>query len=424
VKAKVKDLGGGRYGIEVIGKVPSGLWMRERYTQRHDNISAAREWGRRRIEALIRGDAKPNDDRARTPGDILVSKYAAKWLETRDTRTADDDTTRLEKHVLPVIGELAMKDVSKQHIRDLFASLKARLRSPILDDLTEEQARKLRIEEKRAGKLSAATIRNTFSTLSVMFAQASADDIVPYTPCVLPPRFLPADDSDVTRPFTAAELETLLGCSDIPAGRRMLYALCFFTGTRIGEAVAFGWSSIGDESPLKCFSARRAYSPKRKAVGETKTGIARLVPCHPVLGAMLQLWWDEGFRREHRRDPKQEDYICPRVEGGCQQSVDVWKSLQRDLAALGFGHRKVHALRTSFITLMRQAGVDKEVVRTMTHGRKASRDVIDRNYTIYDWATLCAAVLKLPVGRAPGTAFLPGNPLAALKQNNQQPEIA
>lgn len=423
MKATVKDLGAGRYSIEIVGKVPSGLWMRERYTQRHGNMGAARDWGRKRIEALVIGDAKPNDDRARTPGDISVTKYAARWLETRDTRTAGDDKVRLDRHVLPAIGGLAMKDVSKQHVRDLFASLKARLRSPILDDLTEEQARKLRTEERRAGKLSAATIRNTFSTLCVMFAQASADDVVPYTPCVLPPRFLPGDDSDITRPFTAAELEALLGCADIPAGRRVLYALCFFTGTRIGEAVAFGWSSISEETPLRCFSARRAYSPKRDSVGETKTGIARNVPCHPVLAAMLRLWWDEGFRRELGRAPKAGDYICPRPAGDCQRSVDVWKALQADLAALGYGRRKVHALRTSFITLLRQASVDKEIVRTMTHGRKASRDVIDRNYTIYDWSTLCDAVLKLPVGRAPGTAFLPGRSLAASKQSNQLAEI-
>jgi hypothetical protein len=33
----------------------------------------------------------------------------------------------------------------------------------------------------------------------------------------------------------------------------------------------------------------------------------------------------------------------------------------------------------------------------VTHGRQASRDVIDAFYTTWDWKTLCAAVMTLPV---------------------------
>src|SRR5687768_7837630 len=49
-------------------------------------------------------------------GPQTLAAYAKSWLAKRDTKTIADDRTRLEKHVLPYIGKIALADLKPRHI--------------------------------------------------------------------------------------------------------------------------------------------------------------------------------------------------------------------------------------------------------------------------------------------------------------------
>jgi hypothetical protein len=60
--------------------------------------------------------------------------------------------------------------------------------------------------------------------------------------------------------------------------------------------------------------------------------------------------------------------------------------------------RRVHDLRRTAITLYRDAGADKDILRRCTH--QPARDVLEQ-YASFEWAKLCAQIqpLQLRVGR-------------------------
>ena len=87
----------------------------------------------------------------------------------------------------------------------------------------------------------------------------------------------------------------------------------------------------------------------------------------------------------------------PRVEfGGMRADHDSYKRLHLDLEALGMRERRVHDLRRTAITLYRDAGADRDVLRRCTH--QPSRDVMEQ-YTSLEWGKVCAQIQPLKIQR-------------------------
>jgi len=62
------------------------------------------------------------------------------------------------------------------------------------------------------------------------------------------------------------------------------------------------------------------------------------------------------------------------------------KCFLRDLRTLGIEHRRVHDLRRTFISLAREDGADKDILRRGTH--QPPKDVMEL-YTTVEWRKLC-----------------------------------
>jgi integrase len=146
--------------------------------------------------------------------------------------------------------------------------------------------------------------------------------------------------------------------------------------------------------------------------GDTKTGAERWMPVHPVLAAMLAEWKLAGWSREQGRAPAPDDLVVPhsrptnrgpRVEfGGMRSDHDSYKRLREDLAALGLRLRRFHDLRRTGITLLREDGAERDVLRLCTHGAPG-QDVMEL-YTSFGWSKLCAQVRVLKIERRAETA--------------------
>jgi integrase len=195
----------------------------------------------------------------------------------------------------------------------------------------------------------------------------------------------------------------------VPRDRRVFWALLGLGMLRHGEAAGVRWKHLLKLEPLSRLVVATSYD-----TGDTKTGVERWMPVHQVLGAMLAEWKLVGWRQEYGRAPGAEDLIVPtpkptnrgpRVPKGIVRDEHYsWKRLKKDLAALGLRRRRQHDLRRTGITLARDGGAERDILRLCTH--QPSNDVME-SYTTFSWAKLCAQVdclkIKRPRPGAEGT---------------------
>jgi integrase len=141
-------------------------------------------------------------------------------------RSAKQDGYRLSAYVYPLVGNVAVADVTEEMIEDLLA------RAP-------------RTAEERRGKpWSQGSKRQLFQLVSRLFDLA-----------IRPARLRP--DSPVsadlkpgrgrTKLFTylyPSELLALLGCREVPLGRRIHYALAAYTGLRKRSLLELRWADV------------------------------------------------------------------------------------------------------------------------------------------------------------------------------------
>jgi hypothetical protein len=79
----------------------------------------------------------------------------------------------------------------------------------------------------------------------------------------------------------------------------------------------------------------------------------------------------------------------------------TYKRMIADTAMPGLRHRRVHDLRRTGITLAREDGAERSVLRLCTHG--AGRDVMEVDPT-FGWSRLCGQVSCIKIERSPHSA--------------------
>ena len=53
-------------------------------------------------------------------------RYAADWLEERKTETVEDDTGRINKHIVPALGSIKLAELRPRHVQDFVRALSAK----------------------------------------------------------------------------------------------------------------------------------------------------------------------------------------------------------------------------------------------------------------------------------------------------------
>lgn len=300
------------------------------------------------------------------PGALTLRTYALAWLDKRTNKTASDDRNRLVKHVLPLVGDVLVADFRPRHARDLILKLK------------EDAA------------IAPRTIRHISGLMHSVFKSAVIEDLIAENPIVYERGVLPkkVDKDPLWRNkaiFTRREVEQLISDPRIPFDRRVLYALKFFTG-RHGEVSRLTWNEY--DASIKPLGALR--------FGETKNGVPRDVPVHPVLAKMLAAW----------RPVCTSNIIAPTRAGLMRKSPETQKQFVKDLAKIGLRtkatlklNRRGHDLRRTLITLARGDGASDSLLRFITHGPKQG-EILDM-YSSPPWEALCDTMKKLrirPIG--------------------------
>ncbi len=328
-------------------------------------------------------------------GPVTVRRWSKRWLETRKGLVEDEksDEGVLRLHVLPHIGDLELGDVKPRHVAAL-------VRGWIGDGYAPR------------------TVRNVYYTMKSMFRDAAVEGLIDTTPCILGraqlPQIVDADPEwRAKAQYTREELVSLVSATTVPENERVAIAILGLGALRVGEMGGLRFRNLSLEMlPLGRIVVARSYNKRG-----TKTKVVRWMPVHPVLAEILREWQARGFEATMGRTPTPDDLVVPTPPKpkGKGRFSSPWrmrdknytrKAFLRDLRALGIDVRRVHDLRRTFISLAREDGADKDILRRGTH--QPPRDVMEL-YTTVEWRKLCAEVAKLqislvvPPEKAPGT---------------------
>lgn len=239
-----------------------------------------------------KGEAQAEEARARLarkgqttapkvdPG-ITLTDYAARFLrECTARQIAAKTTTRYESalrlHIVPRLGRLKVRDISRPVVKDL-------LISKLADDAGSFQGQKAAQVGKR--KLARGTVKNLLLTLSGVMAQAVEDGLIVANPLQKMGRRLNLGtkrDASKCKALDGAQLRTFLDDARtrepevFPA-----FAVMAFAGLRIGEAVALTWENVDIQG--------QRISVEKQLLGRLKTQAStRVVDMADVLRDVLR----------------------------------------------------------------------------------------------------------------------------------------
>jgi integrase len=314
-------------------------------------------------------------------GPLTVRAWAKTWIETRKLRgivTAEDYEARLNRYVLPVIGDLRIEEVTPEHISSVLATLPSPTLAP-------------------------RTIRHIYFTMHAMFRKA-VPRLIAINPCSIDTEDLPAKidknpEWRATAVFSKDELVKILTAPGIPEDRRACYSLLFLAALRFGESAALRWRHYDDAlRPLGRLVVAHSYSTRRKKEKSVKTENPRWVPVHPALAERLADWRENGWPLLMGRVPGPDDLIVPSRRGRNRSANHMLKKFHQDLERAGLRARRQHDARRTFISLAIADGARKDVLRWVTHGPEG--DIVDL-YTTLPWHALCEEVARLKIDLAP-----------------------
>ena len=211
--------------------------------------------------ALRRKQVKVDEIRAglaRERSDQTLSEAAVEWLKTRPEKRRKDDRPRLDNHILPLLGDKKLSEVSA-HLQAFIRELEKR-----------PTARKG--EKNKPGRtLKPNSIKNILITLRKMMNDLGYTLKVTYK--------VPTESYNWLR--TPADVSKFIdACGD--NWFRMAAQLAVYSGLRKGEIAGLVWGAIDFERGM--IRVDRSYN------GPTKSKHARWVPLAPELATVLKRW--------------------------------------------------------------------------------------------------------------------------------------
>ena len=162
-------------------------------------------------------------------------------------------------------------------------------------------------------------------------------------------------------------------------------------GLRPGELSELRW---GDRvATARKLTISRSYDEKAQKVGPPKSGEPRDVPIHPYLAKLLDL----AFARRTMaldRAPAPNELIAQRNGQHRWLKASMLRRFRWTLARLGIEsptkrERNLKTGRHSFVTLLRAAGGDRDVVQSFTHATDETERFRNRSaFAHYDHSHL------------------------------------
>jgi integrase len=301
----------------------------------HNNKRTSRKIGDKRAaesvaskirQKLATGDLKIDDDNRALPTFELFAKgfmdTYSKLNHAENTRQSYSDNLRL--HINPVFGDKPLDEIERKDIKRF-------------------------VLEKRAGGLSANSVRLILSYFSSILSEAVDDELLPINPAAGVRKVIGKGDPVEINPFSAEELNTLLDAVEkyFPS-HYPIFLLLARTGMRIGEAAGLKWSDIDFNG--RFIEVQRQYSKGNFSL--PKSGKSRRVDMSPQLTETLLSYRKTSIKKGLRLGIGEPEHVFIN-NAGRPIDVDNWRPrvFNKALTKARLRKIRIHDLRHTYATL-------------------------------------------------------------------------
>ncbi len=277
-------------GVRVREKVPgSGIWWifvkhKGRRTSRLVGSQAAAEIAQKQIEArLALGEWLPEEPEPEPKAPTLAAYYKRfkdVYLAVSTRKGTRVTYERSFKHILPVLGDIPLNEITRDRIKDLVALL-----------VQKEYEKRVKVTVYPDGKLrnpvvswevtkhplSKSTIRIMLSELCAVFSHAVEENVITANPAMRLGKFYKQarNSREEIQPLTAAEVTVFLDAVLARSASKEYYPLflcAIHTGMRAGELMGLQWGDVDFHG--KFLLVRRAGHARARGRHQDRQGAA------------------------------------------------------------------------------------------------------------------------------------------------------
>jgi integrase len=285
-----------------------------------------------------------------------VAEYLERWLRIHESQvkptTLASYRMHVDRHIIPVIGDLPLKKLDRATLATFYAGLRRRARPRGKEQMGERSA------------LAPATVRRIAATLHKALADAVDEGTLGWNPgdrVKLPKE--KAGELRELRAWEAGELKTFLKATE---GDRLapMWRLFAYTGMRRGEVVGLNWRDV--DLKAGTISVRRALAIVGTELQETtpKRGRARVIDLDSATTAALEDWRKcQARERDAWPTPWPEGHRVFTHEDGSDLHPDlVTRAFGRHVKTAGVPRIRLHDVRRTHASLLLRAGAPVKVV--------------------------------------------------------------
>lgn len=327
-----------------VGKTPEGKQKRKAF------YGKTRKEVQEKLTAAI---ADLNKGIYINPSKITVSEWMEIWLKEYrinavKPKTYSNNECCIRVHIIPNIGDYALKDLKNEIIQRF------------VNDLSKQNRSDGRLEL-------------IYRTLKMGLDQAVSNEMLSKNPALNIK--LPKSETREARVLTLEEQERIVREAPLHANGE-IFILMLYTGLRIGEAAILTWDDIDFEEKMISVNKTQERQKITKdgeirrqlsiSTPKTKSSIRR-VPMIPKLAKIMEFLKIQNEKNKlllgEEFNPQNFVFCSP--SGSMMDIGCFWGSLRRITNKLGIEGVHPHTLRHTFATRGAEQGIDLKVMQTL-----------------------------------------------------------
>ncbi len=291
---------------------------------------------------------------ARAPANLTVAQYLDRWLKefvrVRPTTYASYEGI-VRCHIVPEIGNVPLVKLRPARLQAFYRKLEDKPRA-----------------DGKAGRLSATTVRYTYSVLNIALRRAVRLTLIPRNP--VDATDPPLAEKTEQRTFTEDEARRFLRSVE---GDRFsaLYWLALALGLRRGELLGLRWQDLDLAKGLLHVRQSLVALHGRPVVQQPKTERGRrTVELTPELVAVIQRYRAQQAKAKlfFGQEYKDHGLVFPTERGEPMAPRSLTRQFERRLASAGLPRIRFHDLRHTFASLAFPDADLKTVSSILGHG--------------------------------------------------------
>lgn len=316
--------------------------------KRHRGYARTRQEAAKKLAELLAAYGKnllPDPDR------ISLAEYLTRWLAAIEHRvkptTLAGYKVALERHVVPVLGQVPVQKLQPLHLTHLYATL---LKKPVDPDRPEK------------GALSPTTVRLVHRTLHAALEDAVRWNLLPWNPAdrVKPPQA----ERYIGRVWTPEEVWSFLAAAQ-DSRWYALFFLAVFTGMRRGELLGLKWEDVDWQEARIWVRRNLTVAGSKKVVLDPKTHrSSRPIEVAPEVLEVLRAHRErqEAERAEAGEFWADLGFVFTTSLGTPIEPANLHREFRRIIAKAGVPPIRFHDLRDTHVSLLALAGVAPKVI--------------------------------------------------------------